>query len=269
MQQVKTRVQFLDDLESMEYVEAEYQNYRFPVHFHDTFVIQLVETGVDWCSGNEAAARSGQVFVHTPGAPHTGGTLEKSRLRYRAIYPGANLYEKLTGRTLSESGQPATWITENEAVVRRFRKFLNKCSSPGKKSDVSDSRERELTSVLNTLMEARSTSRRFLEQKTPVHKKMLQARQYLHQNFARDVTTDELASVSDLSKFHLIRCFRDHFGITPRQFLLSQRVANAKQLISNGMTVLEAAYACGFADQSHFSRYFKKISGYSPGKLRR
>lgn len=102
----------------------------------------------------------------------------------------------------------------------------------------------------------------------PVLAKLEAARDYLSQHYVRDVTTAELSSVCRLSEFHLIRSFRRHFGITPRQFLISRRVAEARRLIASGMTLAGAAFECGFSDQSHLSRYFKKVTGYTPGQLR-
>ena len=104
---------------------------------------------------------------------------------------------------------------------------------------------------------------------SPTYRKMLRARAYLSEHFISDVTNKELSSECGVSQYHMIRCFREHFGITPRQFLVSLRVAHAKRLLAEGGGIAEVAFRCGFADQSHLCRYFKKISGYSPGKLRK
>lgn len=259
----------------MEYVDAAYKNFRFPVHFHDTFVIQHVSQGVDWCCGNELEAKSGQVFIHTPGAAHTGGTAQDHTLRYQAIYPSSHLLEELTGIRHEEISRRQTWILDRPVATRRIRRLLEKfgahCETTSSEQAPSERQsKRLLKTVFETLLDnlpdlaiAREENR-----ETPILHKMQQAHDYLVLHAERDVTTDELSAACELSPFHLIRSFRNCFGITPRQFLLSQRIARAKQLIASGSTVASAAHACGFADQSHLCRYFKRVTGYQPSRLR-
>lgn len=269
MQLAKPLVRNVGDLGAMEFVQAEYRDHRFPLHFHDTFVIQLVHKGVDWCSGNDASACSGQVFVHLPGAPHTGGTLDNDPLCYRAIYPGRELFRELTCRKVDEFSGARTWIVDHPAIVRRVDDFLDLCANVSEQHSVPESSLKELFEAVFDAREANEFDADSEEGDSPTYQRMLRARAYLTEHFARDVTNEELSVECGVSQFHLIRCFRDHFGITPRQFLVSFRVSHAKRLLAEGYGIAEIAIECGFSDQSHLCRYFKKISGYSPGKLRR
>ena len=92
-------------------------------------------------------------------------------------------------------------------------------------------------------------------------------REHLMRHCDRKVSTAELCGVSGLSASHLIREFKRWVGITPRQFLICQRVARAKEILSDGLPLLDAALASGFADQSHMNRCFRRIAGYSPGNF--
>jgi len=80
-------------------------------------------------------------------------------------------------------------------------------------------------------------------------------------------TLDELASNSNLSKYHFLRVFKQEFGMTPHNFIVNQRVNKAYELIKNGTSISQASLEVGFNDQSHLSRNFKKIYGYTPSYL--
>lgn len=89
-------------------------------------------------------------------------------------------------------------------------------------------------------------------------------------DLAADVTMADLASACGLSISYFARAFRQSTGQPPHQWLLAQRVVRAKALMSSPETPLASvALACGFADQSHFTRVFKSLVGASPGAWRR
>jgi transcriptional regulator GlxA family with amidase domain len=94
-------------------------------------------------------------------------------------------------------------------------------------------------------------------------------RQLLHRHFGQPLALDDMAHHSGLSRFHLLRLFRQGLGITPHAYLLHLRIGNARALLDGGSPVADVALRCGFADQSHFSRCFKEIVGISPGAFAR
>lgn len=91
----------------------------------------------------------------------------------------------------------------------------------------------------------------------------------LRQRFAGPLSLDELAETAGLSKFHFIRLFHEEVGLAPHAFQLQLRVSRARELLDSGTSVVEVAAACGFADQAHFSRCFKRAVGYTPGVFQR
>jgi AraC-like DNA-binding protein len=76
------------------------------------------------------------------------------------------------------------------------------------------------------------------------------------------------AQASGVSRFQVIRDFKQVTGLTPATFLRDRRVRFAGRLIRDGETLANAAIAAGFADQSHLSRAFKASHGFTPGALR-
>ena len=89
-------------------------------------------------------------------------------------------------------------------------------------------------------------------------------RDYLRAHRGEHVTTAELARLSGLTEWHLIRAFHREFGLPPHAYHTRLRLATAGELLSQGLGISTAAYECGFADQSHLSRQFKEVYGLTP-----
>lgn len=84
------------------------------------------------------------------------------------------------------------------------------------------------------------------------------------------ISIADIARECNLSRGYFIRAFSKSTGRTPHQWLLEQRIAQARDLVERTeMTLSEIAAHCGFADQSHLSRVFLKLVGVSPGVQRR
>lgn len=67
-----------------------------------------------------------------------------------------------------------------------------------------------------------------------------------------------------MNKYTLIRNFTHEMQITPYQYLETIRINQAKKLLEAGIDLTEIAILAGFSDQSHFTRFFKKLIGLTP-----
>ena len=93
---------------------------------------------------------------------------------------------------------------------------------------------------------------------------------YVEENLAAKLEVAQMAHLVGLSICHFSRSFKNSMGVTPRRYILRKRVHRATQLMADpGESLTDIALACGFADQSHFSRVFKQILRLSPGSWRR
>ena len=78
-----------------------------------------------------------------------------------------------------------------------------------------------------------------------------------------------LADVAGVTRFQVIRDFRQVTGLTPGALLRNRRLRVASRMIEQGATAVDAAFAAGFADQSHLSRSFRSTHGITPAMFRR
>lgn len=88
--------------------------------------------------------------------------------------------------------------------------------------------------------------------------------QYINAHLTEEITADALAERFYLSKFHMMRKFKEETGYTIHVYLCEKRLTLAREWIRGGMPVLEACRACGYQDYSTFSRAYRKLFAQSP-----
>jgi len=93
---------------------------------------------------------------------------------------------------------------------------------------------------------------------------------YMNEHMSEPVGLAELANVAHVSRFHFTRLFKTSTGLSPMAYLERSRIRRAQELIVSGeMRLAEIAVAMGFADQSHFTRRFRRHTGRTPGSIAR
>jgi AraC-like DNA-binding protein len=96
------------------------------------------------------------------------------------------------------------------------------------------------------------------------------ATELMIERLGTDMSLSEVADVCGLSPNYFARAFKQSVGTPPHRWLLLQRVLRAKSLLRDArFSLSDIAVACGFADQSHFTRVFTSIVGASPGAWRK
>jgi AraC-like DNA-binding protein len=122
-----------------------------------------------------------------------------------------------------------------------------------------------LVTTLHALVARHGLALRPASPDTPVVRVVETAREYLHAYYASPIKLASLAAVCGTSPFHLVRCFTETLGIPPHAYLTQIRANRARALLMQGETVSGVAYRCGFCDQSHLTRVFKRLFGVTPG----
>jgi AraC family transcriptional regulator len=93
---------------------------------------------------------------------------------------------------------------------------------------------------------------------------------YIQDNLDQQLTLAELSFIADMSPYHFARTFKHVTGVAPHQYVLNARLERAKSLLLRGnVSIAEVAHKVGFFDQSHFTRYFKRLVGVTPQTLLR
>ena len=98
---------------------------------------------------------------------------------------------------------------------------------------------------------------------------VIATRNFIDNNFEKDLKLDFLSHVRFTSKFHLQRLFKRYYGLTPRQYLMDKRIEKAKEYLAEGLNVTETCFAVGFESLGSFSKLFKTKTGKSPSMYKK
>ncbi len=92
---------------------------------------------------------------------------------------------------------------------------------------------------------------------------------FINQNFAKDLRLWELAGLAGMSPHYFCELFKSSTGLTPYRYVLHCRIERAKQYLRDPkLTVAGVGETVGFADQSHFTKVFRRIVGVTPMEYR-
>jgi AraC family transcriptional regulator len=94
--------------------------------------------------------------------------------------------------------------------------------------------------------------------------------EYIHEHLDAELSLDHLAAVAHVSPYHFARLFKHSTGLPPHQYVIACRIERAKELLRgrDRLPLAEVATEVGFADQSHFTRHFKRLVGVTPRRFR-
>ncbi|HEX3051158.1 MAG TPA: AraC family transcriptional regulator [Aggregatilineaceae bacterium] len=246
----------------IECLRAHHLNTQFSRHSHNTYVIGVIEAGNagTFYRGSTRYLAPGSIMVLNPGEVHSGYETNHGTLSYSLFYIEPETIQALLPEN---SGQPhfldihihdphwarqlqmlhaavlngAECLAEQELFIRYLGGFTRQF---GWKNPLEVDPVGSETAAIRTIKE------------------------YLHANYQRVVNIDELAALVNLHRDYLIRAFSRAVGMPPYAYLLQVRIDKAKQRLMDGAPLADVALELGFADQSHFTRHFKRIVGTSP-----
>ncbi|RFB92734.1 AraC family transcriptional regulator [Rhizobium leguminosarum bv. trifolii] len=247
-------------LAGVEAVEAE-THHSFSRHTHEQFGIGLVSSGAQKSlSGRgmvEAAA--GDIITVNPNEVHDGAPIGEAR-SWRILYFDPEIVAGLS-REVSNGGAGRSEIPHpvirNRAIAARFETLFGAVTEA--KTD-GMLREQLLLQLVADVMRERGGS----DERPPVPASIRAARDLIDDDPLAAVSLADLSRESGLSRFQVLRGFARATGLTPHAYLVQARIHIARRLIAQGMPLAEAAFASGFADQSHMTRVFVRKYGLSP-----
>jgi len=92
---------------------------------------------------------------------------------------------------------------------------------------------------------------------------------YVEANFGQPITIEDVAREAGMSPAHFSRLFKEVLGDSPYQFVMDYRIEQAKRMLADReRPLIDVALACGFSDQPHFNRVFKKLTSATPREYR-
>ena len=235
---------------------------KFPNHFHEYYVIGFVEDGSRHlsCKNKDYTIGAGDLLLFNPLENHTCQQIDEKPLDWRSININENIMRETTAQITGMDYLPrfTTTVAHHSEIVPSLRELHELIMEQRK--------DFEKEEIFFFLIEQLITefTRPEKEKRSEVSAEIQECCYYMEGHYAELITLDDLSKLSNLNKYTLLRNFTKQRGITPYQYLETIRVSEAKKLLEKGIDPLDAALQTGFADQSHFTKFFKKLIGLTP-----
>ena len=257
----------IDELGGLEILKAEYNKQNFSRHSHEGFTIGLIEHGAQrfYRTGGNHVAPTNTIILVNADEVHNGQSATEGGWAYRAMYPLPEQLAKITQELqLPHYGAPyfPHAVVEDPELASQLRLVFH-CI------DASDNRllrDTLIYGMLVKLIAKHAKSRLHINTKKTIQQPLLLVKAFLEDYPQADVSLDNLANLAALSPYHLVHAFQQAFGLPPHAFQIQARLRLARKLLRQGRSIADVAQECGFYDQSHFHRHFKKANGYTPGQ---
>lgn len=249
----------------------------FPSHFHDYYMVGIVAGGnrrLTVC-GCEYDLRPGDLLVINPGDPHSCESVDGTKLEYRSFSIAVPVMDVLLA-DFAAGFDRARRPLFPEPIVRDAGLFalaldchVRGCDDPVCSDGVVEDAE-PFYLFLGRLLAASAVRRDELGASggLPGSEAVAAACRLIERNFRSRMTLDDMARAAGIGRYALIRAFTREKGITPYRYMLTLRIIEARGLLASGKSPAEVAAELGFADQAHFGRVFKDVTGIAPGAYR-
>ncbi|MCJ2166310.1 MULTISPECIES: AraC family transcriptional regulator [unclassified Pseudodesulfovibrio] len=252
------------DLPGVEVRYSSYHEEAFCNHAHAAYSVGVIETGKTtfYLAGEAYVGLAGRMILIGPNVAHACNPDPDSSMTYRMFYVDVPLLESVTAEVFGhEVGQPhfPEPVVDDPGLVDAWR-TLHLAIIEG-----ADRLEKESLFIQGLAeLVSRHASLGIPDQPSGNERAVRVVKEYLADNVAEKVNLDTLSQVAGLSRYHLLRLFRDVTGLPPHAYQNQLRVDMGKGLLAGGMSISRAAVETGFADQSHFSRVFRQYTGATP-----
>jgi len=254
-------------LPDAELLTAEYYEQEFAPHWHESYSIPVIQDGAQTYRyrGALRLAGAGSIAAINPGEVHTGERATDHGWAYRAFYPSADwmrqLASDIAGRPVEMPWLPDDSIKDAQVAARLAS--AHRLLEAGIDMLAADT---ALTAAFALLItrHARTRPQTHALHADRARVEAMQAR--LSEDIGEPLTLAQLAGAVGLSSFHAARLFSASVGMPPHAWRKQLRLSRALGMLRQGQTVADVAAATGFADQSHFTRHFKRAYGAAPGR---
>lgn len=240
--------------------------HHFPRHYHDTYSIALLTHGAKDFRTNSTrhTLDSTNMVTMNPGEIHYGNSINEEGWRQLVI-----LFDSHSGRRFAEENSVKKKELIFDSIVKTDRQLradvVKLC-----RGAVNAESDMEREHLCEMLMAALFSGEKMLNATPPKSDRagIRKVIELMNDEPDEKHTLEDLARMAGMSKFHFLRSFRHSTGVTPHAYLNLVRIEIARKLIlTTDISLSEIALSCGFSDQAHFTRSYKKIYGTPPGAI--
>jgi AraC-like DNA-binding protein len=242
-------------------MSARFARHSFAPHSHDELMIGVIHAGVKSfrCGRTRESAGPGSLSVVNPGEMHTGELKHGRELAYAAFYVPESALAAMFTRLDGDCSIIAQPVIDDEDISRSLAE-AHRLAMAGDDAVAAE----EATVLGVALLFERYGASRLAQPETSCPTAVSRAVDFLQARACDHVNLEDTSRASGVGLYHLIRLFQKHLGLTPYAYLTQVRIAKSRQLLRLGEPVAQVALDVGFADQAHFTKRFKQLTGTTP-----
>jgi AraC-like DNA-binding protein len=251
-------------LPGVEALHARFVRHRYAPHSHPTWTVAVVHHGAARfeVDATQQRADRGELFVLEPEAVHTGMAAVPEGWAYKVLYLDPALLHEWDERD-DVSPRAARWVVFRDRALRDSLLRMHAALARGVRGLELDEAVIGALGTLRPHLRPGPPAART----RPEHAAVRRARAYLLEHWDEPVPLAEVSAFAGLTRFELVRRFRRQTGLTPHAFQTNVRIARARTMLSAGEPIARVAASCGFADQPHLTRVFRRAVGVTPGRF--
>lgn len=244
---------------------------QFGRHWHDAYGFGILEEGAQRSGSGRGRvdAFAGQVITTNPGEVHDGSPLGSATRRWCIVSVDADVFSALIEHAGAAAEITRPVIDDRlllQRLQRLFRRLERWRACAGNRAAEELACEESLIETAVHLVARHGTVRPRTD--TP-DCDLRRLRELLADAPLDPPSLADMAAMTGLSRYQVLRRFEKTYGLPPHAWLLCRRAEHALRRIRGGETLIEAAAASGFADQSHMTRVFLRHYGFTPGAWRK
>lgn len=120
------------------------------------------------------------------------------------------------------------------------------------------------------LMRNTSTSMTQVADSSPTNRQCAMVRRYIDNHYKEQLTLDLLATEAKVNKYYLVHAYKQAYGISPINYMISRRIQEGKRLLAEtDLSLSQISGILGFSSASYFSQSFRKAEAISPADYRK
>lgn len=248
-------------MNDLEYLSIENQAAAFPEHYHETFCISLIHSGVEAIKMEDKTiyGEAGSITITNPYEVHANPLIDPEiKLHFDTLYIPGDLMK---------------YLFNGKNVVFRQRKIEDQRAGERLAELRKNLAAGDAGNTGTALVEFVKALRPYAEQKYGEYSELTpdglrETIDFIHRNITANLSLEEIAKVAHCNKYGFAKKFRASTGMSPMNYVLMKKVFSGKKQITANSGLTQIAYDYGFTDLAHFSRTFKRFVGVSPGAYR-
>jgi AraC-like DNA-binding protein len=245
---------------NLNFIKHSFEKQEFKKHFHDNYSIGLILDGVYklQLNNNNIIAMIGEIKIINPYDLHIAdGNLA---WQYLNFMPNEEIIKSIAQDMCDNNINCEIKFDNYIKDTNATQYFINLFKS----LDSNLEYEENFIILISYLLKNYAFRNLSIKQ---IPKYIQKSIEYIHMYYLDNISLDILSTLSNLSKYHFIKVFKLKTGLTPHQYILTLRIEYGLKLIKKRIPLSIVALTCGFSDQSHFIRTFRKHYGLTPSFL--